>query len=853
VGEQKKTKIQNAFGRLLEEAGYGDIPDLVAEINKIPGTKHISRAQLYNIRNGTTTPKLATLQRLAEALSFRGTAITADIIASRLKLPGAKQEVQEVSSYLSKLEAHLQEKLDEIPYIERNLAQVGGEKAENWTVSDIIDRRQHTLILGEPGIGKSTLLDKIALEAAKAGRIPVYLDLRFCFKEDVEGFKEELANQAMAYGGNSTIGVSLVEEGLETLDELVILIDHLDQVNPVYGRIICRLATILKSQTIVSCRSQYEGHYSVLVEKGIVGLGLAELDRNAIKESVNKQGLSFSAYGQAQQNIFFEMGTNPYRLKMLLAVLKSPEPSHMVAKTSIYISFVNAITRTSLSSQQRKTPVGLRLKATASLAYAMQVEKNAPVLQREWAEDHLHRIIAETRQEYVVTDPSAVIEDIIRDNLIIYSSDGAYCIFAHDSLRSFFSAWHLAHNVSQEDARATILLQTQSEDKIYTPEWEEIIVHYAGIVDDASDVILAIMDESHDDIFRHNLCLAGKCINEAKSETIERIGGECVRRIVEAFPENSNNYLYCKLGETLALHNIKKLLANISAEEEDNKAFQEKFEHANGAIARQGINLHYPLHPVVDHSSVLPDGTDRIPFTMPNDKQLQSLVQKLREDHEELRDLPDFFWRYPGAQRVIPYLFPMMSPQLKMNKQKQSSNDKWYWEASGLFCKIQEKNYTLKLISSLNHQNKEVRTNALKQWLLINHGYHSYPDLKSLGIPDKYAIESQKTQQLADKGQFEAANTFLEWFTSPYPELRDDSINILLHIPWEKTWSMILRVSLMMGKKHITKDHIISHIREIASPKSFSISELLHYEFNPIHDFISKTRLKVPLSKEQKV
>jgi hypothetical protein len=898
VGEQKKTKIQNAFDQLLKEAGYGDIPDLVAEIEKSPEPNLISRAQLYNIRKGTRTPKLETLQRLAEALSLRGRVITADIIASRLKLPGAKQEVQGISTYRSSLEEHLQEKLDKIPYIERNLTLAGGreEKGENRTIRDIIDCRQHTLVLGEPGIGKSTLLDKIALEAAKAGRIPVYLDLRFCFKEDVEGFKEELVIQAKAYGGNSTIGLSLVDEGMETLDELVILIDHLDQVNPVYGRIICRLAMTFKGQFMVSCRSQYEMHYLDLVGKGFQSARLQGLSEVQVDSIFTKQGFSLSSYDSAQQESILALGQNPFHLEMLFSALREPEVAALTTRTQLFLAFITEITKGSHTSRQKKIPVGLKSNALGSLAFAMLDRADGTVMQRAWAEDHLHRFIAAAREQYLIDDSDAVIEEILADGLLRIDASGVYYLFAHDTLRSFFCAWHLAHNIPPDKAQAIILEQTRNEVIIYSQEWEEIIVHYAGLMDNVSGIIRSLMDETYDDIFRFNLMLAGKCVNEANLSIISQVGEECMLRFLEDIRDGRRSPKFVKNGiQAVSLPNNWEIFLQVHHKHNKiNDSLQEALENLSYLGSEYGLSL-FCITDIGDFcgffSKILqerdkdfPNPGKRIWNLLP--LEIQSLIENAsldtfpsEEDESKiLNALTDLLERrdFYQEQDYVNTNLPEEAKELLLcNRNALSTSEKQrisrrlnrilihaaYPEEISLTPKykykktmveyVERKNQedfderdrhkdrevALAIIDSISHHDLKIRRKGLTQWRPIL----SSPKLFKPGIPEKYAIISKETEKLIGMNLIEIVNTVGEEIRSPCEEIRDRAINALLHFPWEEGGVFLLELLSAEEGMHISRERLEEIIIDWYHD--------MKYTDDLLRDIITQTRLKVSLMK----
>ena len=162
------------------------------------------------------------------------------------------------------------------------------DKRQNGT--QVANSRQYLMLLGGPGVGKSTFLRKVGLEALKGKNgnfkhecIPVFLELKN-FKEDQIDIETLITNEF------ETCGFPHPKELTQTaldLGDLLILFDGLDEVprsnvNNVIGKIGDFVDRYSQNRFIASCRvAAYKGGFTRFTE-----VEMADFDDSQIQDYI---------------------------------------------------------------------------------------------------------------------------------------------------------------------------------------------------------------------------------------------------------------------------------------------------------------------------------------------------------------------------------------------------------------------------------------------------------------------------------------------------------------------------------------------------------------------------------------
>lgn len=109
---------------------------------------------------------------------------------------------------------------------------------------------------------------------------------------------------------------------------------------------------------------------------------------------------------------------------------------------------------------------------------------------------------AELLDEFV--DRGILTVDGLRNHETVYS-------FPHRSLQEYLVARYIAEEVATMGWESALGLLDK---KAWSAEWQEVIVLLAGILDHPAPLLEMLRDEKKDDVFRHRLALAVRCISE---------------------------------------------------------------------------------------------------------------------------------------------------------------------------------------------------------------------------------------------------------------------------------------------------------------------------------------------------
>jgi HEAT repeat protein len=123
--------------------------------------------------------------------------------------------------------------------------------------------------------------------------------------------------------------------------------------------------------------------------------------------------------------------------------------------------------------------------------------------------------------------------------------------FLHLTLQEYFAALWAA----QEHRKNRQLSDTEMLDRLLAhrndPQWEEVILLYAGCVDDAEPLFQRLL--SGDDIFSSNINLAGRCLAaDPVMKRIEQVRREVIERLQETLVNTPSSLTRQRTAETLA-------------------------------------------------------------------------------------------------------------------------------------------------------------------------------------------------------------------------------------------------------------------------------------------------------------
>jgi HEAT repeat protein len=474
--------------------------------------------------------------------------------------PKDSKTLFDTSNYLQSIKEHLEEELNQIHYVPRELKIVSkfqrdelgqyplkqSNEDDKWTVKRMLKEGNLLTVIGEPGVGKTTLSDKLNLNSTKNalkeipnGRITIYIDLGIEWKDEPNGFKKNMLGQASNYKGTEGINLQLSEEQFNE-NEFIFLFDHLENVQSNGIIDINKFVNGRKNNSkqdtfIFFSRINFDKIFEEI--ENSTKLIIKEFEINQVKEILYRMGIKALSNRNETNARLLDFGKNPYRLKMLIKIFKDWEKAEkeieFTREVEIYDEFINVHSVNEFLDQRtNEESIDFKKSILAHLAFRM-LELNIPRnFSRFEAIPYLKKII---RDENYNVDK--VMHDIEMEGLIVLSNDRVCYSFAHDTLSEFFCAWHLAKNIGDEERSKIVHSKVGNSKRIFDPLWERIIVFCASLMDDATSLINEILNgkRNPDDVFFNNLYLAAECTIEVKENPFKvKIQERVLDKILEA-------------------------------------------------------------------------------------------------------------------------------------------------------------------------------------------------------------------------------------------------------------------------------------------------------------------------------
>jgi hypothetical protein len=114
-----------------------------------------------------------------------------------------------------------------------------------------------------------------------------------------------------------------------------------------------------------------------------------------------------------------------------------------------------------------------------------------------------------------------------RDGLLVEAGAGeaAPYLFLHLTIQEYLTARYLAARLNDRGwAKAAAVIDGKEvpvreliDRKAWLPAWQEVVALLAGSLDDPVPLLELLADEAKDDLFRHRLALAARCLPEIEA------------------------------------------------------------------------------------------------------------------------------------------------------------------------------------------------------------------------------------------------------------------------------------------------------------------------------------------------
>ncbi len=378
----------------------------------------------------------------------------------------------------------------------------------------VANNEQYLMVLGGPGVGKSTFLRKVGLEALKRENgsfehesTPVFLELKR-FTEDPIDIEAWIINEfkVCGYPDPQRHANAKLEAG-----ELLILFDGLDEVpKPNVKNVINKIRDFVhqysQNRFIVSCRvGAYKGEFSdfTVVE-------IADFDDSQIQDYIDNRFASASnrkkktaqrcwqALNASEHQAIKALAQNPLSLALLCQVYEDSQ-DFQSSQAMLYEKIFNIFLKkwTAEKHVHRDPPMSpyLAIPTVKDLLSEIAAE-NFKADRLVFSEDELTNQIQEFYQRRTDIssgfDASGILDAILVDpGLFVERANGIYSFF-HLTFQEYLTANHIVGDKSS--------IQDLVNQHLHDERWREVFLLTAGLMREADDLLEAMESEASESI-----------------------------------------------------------------------------------------------------------------------------------------------------------------------------------------------------------------------------------------------------------------------------------------------------------------------------------------------------------------
>ncbi|MFP4006419.1 MAG: NACHT domain-containing protein [Spirulinaceae cyanobacterium] len=399
------------------------------------------------------------------------------------------------------------------------IEEMGLTRARFSTVSglDAIAQHPHLVILGQPGAGKTTFLQSIALKCIRGqlqpSHLPVFLRLKNLAEEQRELDNYELFEGILAQFHDLEIDRDTLQEICHE-GRLLLLLDGLDELPQNEGEEIIKqigkfCETYYKNQVIISCRPvayRYQFRDFTAVEiadfnnSQVAQFVKAWFKTVAQNPATQAQQLSqefLDQLRQPQNRQIRELASTPILLNLTCLVFQSKK-SFPALRVKLYEQGLDillvrwdesrGIQRANI---YQKLSLPLKVKLLSKLATQMFEHEEYFLEQtqiKNYISDCLKAIVAvDKTQEELEHESEIVLKSIeSQHGLLIEQARGIYS-FSHLSFQEYLTSREIVANPSQKFPELA--------QKIAESRWREVFLLTAGMTPTAADLLTLMQGE----------------------------------------------------------------------------------------------------------------------------------------------------------------------------------------------------------------------------------------------------------------------------------------------------------------------------------------------------------------------
>lgn len=367
------------------------------------------------------------------------------------------------------------------------------------SISSVVKLPNNTIIIGEPGAGKTTLFKKLSKEVIEQNALrndadfyPVILTFN-----NVKNAGYDILLAIKEYFKSEWLNITVDVDDIIDTNQCVIFVDALDEL-PVLSEKELALQAITEfngkhPDIKIICSSRPSDY--LFENCGALGFKYMEI------EPVNHQQIKtfLSSYfsdntikckrllkSLKETSILDKLPKTPMTIALITILFDENEVEIPATITDLYRQFVDLLLgRDTTENTMEIIEVGVRHRLLCYIASKMHLSNRQSVQMGElsdWVNQY-----AEPRGQTI--DANAIVEDYVNNTGILFYNDRGEIQFKHLSFQEYFVAYDI-YNYS-EGERDTIIKNFNNS------WWQNVAIFYAGMSKDSSSFLNDILNSSN--------------------------------------------------------------------------------------------------------------------------------------------------------------------------------------------------------------------------------------------------------------------------------------------------------------------------------------------------------------------
>lgn len=366
------------------------------------------------------------------------------------------------------------------------------------SISSVVKLPNNTIIIGEPGAGKTTLFKKLSKEVIEQNSLrndsefyPVILTFN-----NVRNANYDIYNAIVSYFNADWLNITVDVKEIIDRNQCVIFVDALDEL-PVLNEKEQALQSIADfsakhPEIKIICSSRPSDYlFENCCALGFKYMQIEPVNYQQIKSFIssyfsdNTIKCKRLLKSLKDTNILDKLPKTPMTIALITVLFDDNEVEIPATITDLYRQFVDLLLgRDTTENTMEIIEVGVRHRLLCYIALKLH-QSNRQSIQFEELSSWVNQY-AEPRGQSI--DTKAIVADYVNNASILFYNDRGEIQFKHLSFQEYFAAYDI-YNYSKEE-RDTVIKNFNN------PWWQNVAIFYAGMSKDSSSFLNAVLDNS---------------------------------------------------------------------------------------------------------------------------------------------------------------------------------------------------------------------------------------------------------------------------------------------------------------------------------------------------------------------